>query len=271
MPLAPSRPWPKVMWLLVALAIPTCYVTLAGVTGFAWMVCGLMFPLAADTPAWLDAAIRPALYVGLALWPIHIVWAGLSSQLVGREKRVWLFLVIGLHVVGMPAFLFFMARRYLGLEPNTLRRDESALDAFLQHCGVARASLTETQADVLRAYCRRRREWRIYAWVMIPLSAFGLFFSAVIMPDALRRLNVGQTPVQLIVVDSAKHTRREIGGSPEAQRLFIDNVLLEGAYVGVTGSQFLFILINTLMQAWGSPDRKTLIAFLRAAHASPAN
>ena len=263
------RPWPKSYWLLIALAIPTFYMPLAYVTAAVWVMHGFFSHHTGDMPTWMFTLVHPSLYVTLALWPVYVVWAGLSGRLNRHEKGWWLFIVFFMNMIGMPMFFVFMVRRYLGLEAAALKRDGPALDAFLQRCGVKRESLTDTQADVLRTCCRRDRKNRLCAWFLIPLCAFGIYFAAVLMPDAIRRMNIDQIPMQTIVVDSVKHSKKEIGGTPEVQHLFIDNVLMECAQIGILGCMSLFILINMLMQAWGSPDRRTLIAFLRASQEHP--
>lgn len=110
----PGLPWPG--WCFVALAVPTFYMPLAYLALAIWAVSNLFVGEGNDLRGWMMSAIQPALYVTLAMWPVYVVWLGVSRVLSWREKGYWLFMVVVPNMIGMPLFYVFMVRRYLGLE-----------------------------------------------------------------------------------------------------------------------------------------------------------
>ncbi len=255
-------PAPK--WCFVLLGVAT-FSMLAGCLSFTvWAVVEVVAGVPPGQRQWMkELTLAPAVCVTLGLWSVYIAWIGLSARLTRCEKTQWLFIVLFLNHAGMPMFYVFMLRRYLGLEGRASRRDENSLSTFLRRHGINREQLSSDQMAVLRSYCRER--W-LTMWLMPPLIAMSvilLYTGLVSTPKAFVEVFADLFPTRVVVVDSAKASREQIGLDDQTQKDYVQNVMRIGIGAGVTGTMGLFMVTHFVFELWGSRDRRTLVKFLK--------
>jgi len=260
---------PRPRWCFVLLAIPTFYMPLAYFAGAVWMFGCILLRQLALPPEWMKAAYVGSLPVAFALWPIYIAWVLLTKRLRWREKCVWLLIVCGLNMFGMPAFFVFMVRRYLGLENRFSPGDERAVDRFLLRRGVSRERLSTEQQAVLLRYCRHTRWGR---WVAVPAIPFALLvlYSLTIFWEWVPAAAVdsGIVSSQMIVYHTVTNTQIEVLPDPEVQRSGVGFLLLMGAGLGVLFVGGVILLLRSIKMLTSDLDVRWLIQFLKATEAT---
>ncbi len=228
-----------------------------------WVVIGILAGHFVDKPDWIVAVAYPSFYVTFAMWPIYVAWVVLSRRLNLREKLLWLILVTLMNMVGMAMFFIFMLRRYLGIEGRTSPRDEAALDSFLRRCNVDRQELSPGQLDLLRSNCRGRRLAKWAALPMLLVAALMLYEAVVFIPRDLAGGFSGLIPTHLVVIDSAKGTKKEYKPDDETEKMFVKLYLTFGAAAGVMGTCGIVFLFNFALLFFGNGNRKLIVDFLK--------
>jgi hypothetical protein len=260
----PTLPLPK--FALVLLGIPTFYTLLAYLAVVIYAPGWVSFweKLQGPPADWLSVFVFVApLFVTVVMWPVYWAWVLLAKRLTWQERFLWLFLVTFLNMVGMAWFYVFIIRRYLGIEGRTGRRDEAALDRFLTRCGIRRDDLSAGQIAVLRSYCRTRR---LAAWLLIPAVIFSaiVIHCAVAFPRGAIEAYVALSPERVIIVDTAKNTRKELTPDPETRRLQVQALMMTGAMFAMLGGMGLLIPVAAAGRLLPNYDRRTLMNFLKA-------
>ncbi len=255
---------PLPVWCFVLLGVPTFYMLPATLVLFGWGIQGILLDRLGDPPGWLACGGQVAIYVTYAMWPVYIAWVLFSKRLTGKEKALWLFLVLFMNMVGMAVFYAFMIRRYLGLEGRVTKRDEIGLDRFMERHALSRERFSDEQLSVLRSCLRRCRQARWSVLVTIPAAAFVLYGATVFLPNKAIQFLPDSMPTRTIIVDAAAETREEILPGPETVRLHTQLVMMFGAMAGVMAIMGLTLLMMSIVQAWGSWERSVLVEFVKA-------
>ena len=265
-PLEPisQKKLPLPVWCFVLLGVPTFYMLLAALVLFGWGIQGILLDRLGDPPGWLTCGGQVALYVTYVMWPVYIAWVLFSRRLTGKEKALWLFLVLYLNMVGMAVFYVFMIRRYLGLEGRVTKRDEIGLDRFMERHALSRERFSEEQLSVLHSHLRRCRQARWSLLVTIPAAAFILYGAVVFLPNTALRFLPEFMPMRTIIVNAEAETREEILPEPEAVKVHTQLVMMFGAMAGMMGVMSLTLLMMSIVQARGNWERSVLIEFVKA-------
>ena len=260
----PERKLPLPAWCFVLLGVPTFFMLLAVVALFGWAIQGILLDRLGDPPGWLTVGGQVAIYVTYAMWPVYIAWVLFSKRLTGKEKALWLFLVLFMNMAGMAVFFVFMIRRYLGMEGRVTKRDEIGLDRFMERHALSRERFSDEQVSVLYSHFRRCRQARWSLLVTIPAAAFILYGAVVYLPNTALRFLPEFTPTRTIIVNAEAETREEILPEPEAVRVHTQLVMMTGAMAGMMGVMSLTLLMMSIVQARGNWERGVLIEFVKA-------
>ena len=264
---SPKLPLP--IWCFILLAVPTFYMPAAALDVLVWAMAGILAWDLGDPPLWLVTIVEPAIYLVPVMWPIYLGWVVFSKRLTGKEKVVWVLIVLLMNMVGMAVFYVFMVRRYLGLERRFGRRDEESLERFLQRHALARERFTPRQLAVLRSHCRTRR---LAQWSALPaalLGGLGLFMAFQLTDRTSQGMSGFLTTRTVVLIDSAAGTRNEIVPDPQMEKQAVQVVMMFGAMAAGIGMMGLFFLAQSLLLLVAPRNEKLLLDFVKATNEGP--